>query len=118
VLRQHFEAIMAHDPDWLMVTMTPERARLYSDARTLDKRRLTVAAARFLALAPSSDSLPLPAFAEKYRELQVLKVEFELELVPPEQRRDPTLRDGRQWSYYILAREGPGHPWLIADWGK
>ncbi|HLN64126.1 MAG TPA: DUF4829 domain-containing protein [Symbiobacteriaceae bacterium] len=118
VLRQHFAAMEAHDADWLMATMTPERARLYGDARTLDKRRLTVSRARLLAVAESREAFTLPAMVAKYRSFQLFEVEFELDLVEPEQRRDPTLLEGRQRSYFILVQEGPGHPWLIADWGK
>jgi len=117
VIRQHFEAMAAHDLDWMLATMAPERARLYGDARTTDKRRLTVQAARVLAMEPALERIPLPAFSARYRETMVLRVEFEMELAPQEQRRDPTLREGRQWSFYALVREGQGKPWLIADWG-
>jgi hypothetical protein len=118
VIRQYFAAMAAHDLEWLLATMAPERARLYSDVRTTDKQRLSVAAAEVLAVEPVSVDLPLPAFVRQYRLSQIFKVEFELQLVPPEQRRDPTLREGRQWSYFVLVSAGPGKPWLIADWGR
>lgn len=117
-MRQHYEATAAHDPDWLMATMAPERARLYDDARTVDKRRLTVAGVRVLTVEPVTQAVPAPAFAARYQSTLVLRAEFELDLVPPEQRRDPSLAEGRGWSYFILVSEGPGKPWLIADWGK
>lgn len=117
VIRQHFEAMAAHDLEWLVATMAPERARLYQDARTLDKRRLTVNAAQVLAVTPVEGGVPLPAFAARYKESALLRVEYELDLVTQEERRDPTLREGRQWAYYILVRESRGEPWLIADWG-
>jgi hypothetical protein len=108
----------AHDLDWLLATMAPERARLYNDPRTLDKQRKTVTGARIQVIAPAESAVPLPSFASRYQRNLVFRVEFELDLVPPEQRRDPTLREGRDWSYYILVSEGPGKPWLIADWGR
>jgi hypothetical protein len=117
VLRQHFLAIQAHDLDWLLATMAPERARLYSDSRTLDRRRLSMAAAKLLAVDPDPGAAPLPSFASHYQSAAVYKVTFELELAPPEQRRLPNLQEGRQWAYYVLVNEGPGKPWLIADWG-
>jgi len=117
VIRQHFAAVAAHDLEWMLATMAPERARLYADGRTLDKRRLTVLGARVLTVEPAVDDVPLPSFSGRYRESLVLRVEFELELAPPEQRRDPTLREGLNWSFYVLVREGQGKPWLIADWG-
>lgn len=110
--------MVAHDLDWLLATMAPERARLYNDPRTLDKQRKTVLGARVEAVSPVEQAIPLPSFSERYRETRVLRVEYEMDLVPPEQRRDPTLREGRDWSYYILVSEGPGKPWLIADWGR
>lgn len=117
VLRQYLEASVAHDLDWLLATMAPERARLYSDPRTLDRRRVSVTGARFLSAQPAPGAVPLPDFAARYRSAAVYQVEFELDLAPPEERRDPSLREGRQWSYFVLVREQPGAPWLIADWG-
>lgn len=117
VLRQHFLAMQAHDQDWLTATMASERARLYNDVRTLDRRRLTVGQAKLLAVDPAPGAVPLPSFAGHYSQADVYKVTFELELVPPEQRRDPSLREGRQWAYYVLVRERQGGPWMIADWG-
>jgi len=118
VIRQHFAAMAAHDLDWLLATMAPERARLYNDPRTLDKRRLTVTGARVLAVEAVAKPVPLPSFADRYSANMVLRVEYELDLVEPEQRRDPSLREGRDWSYFILVSSGPGKPWAIADWGR
>ncbi|HWI64410.1 MAG TPA: hypothetical protein VNT75_21475 [Symbiobacteriaceae bacterium] len=118
VIRQHFAAMAAHDLDWLLATMAPERARLYNDPRTLDKRRLTVTGAMVVSVEPADKPVPLPSFAERYKSTLALKVEYELNLVQPEQRRDPTLRDGRDWSYYVLVSEGTGKPWQVADWGR
>ncbi|HWI51662.1 MAG TPA: hypothetical protein VNT01_05930 [Symbiobacteriaceae bacterium] len=118
VIRQHFAAMAAHDLDWLLATMAPERARLYNDPRTLDKRRQTVMDARVLSVDQVDRPVPFPSFAGRYQSRLAVKVEFELDLVEPEQRRDPTLREGRGWSYYILVSEGTGKPWLVADWGQ
>jgi hypothetical protein len=118
LIRQHFAAMEAHDLDWLLATMAPERARLYNDPRTLDKHRRTVTGARVLAVETVEGTVPLPSFAARYPRTQVLKVEFELDLVEPEQRRIPTMREGRDWSYYVLVSEAPGKPWQIADWGQ
>ena len=71
--------------------------------------------AKLLTVAAVDDPVPLPAYAGQYAETAVLKVEYDLNLVAPEQRRDPTLREGRQWSYFLLVSEGPGKPWLIAS---
>lgn len=116
VVREHFAAMSAHDVDRILATLTPGRRRLYSSPATLDKKRLTVRAARVLAVSPAPDAPVEPA--PGYPEQRVLRVEYELELVPPEDRRDPSLTEGRQWAYFLLVREGPGRPWLIADWGR
>lgn len=116
-VQAHFAAVEAHDLESLLATLAPERARLYNDPRTLDKRRLTVVEARILGIVTAGEEVPLPAFAHRYGENVLLKVEYELRLVEQEARRDPTLREGRQWSYFALVREVPGKPWLIADWG-
>ena len=118
VIRQHFAAMVAHDLDWLLATMAPERARLYNDPRTLDKRRLTVMDARVLAVEPVERPVPVPSFADRYSATMILKVDFDLNLVESEQRRDPSLREGRDWSYYVLVSAGPGKAWEIADWGR
>lgn len=117
-IRQHFVAIQAHDLDGILDTLAPERARLYNNPRTLDKRRLTVMEVHILHLEPADDSVPLPSFAQRYPAIQVWRVTYELKLVEPEKRRDPTLQDGEQWAYFILVSEGNGRPWLIADWGR
>ena len=114
----HFAAMQAHDLEAILATLAPERARLYRDHRTLDKRRLTIASAEVLAMEPAGEAVPYPAFAERYVQRTALKVEFALHLVDSEQRRDPTLGEGRQWSYYALVQEGADGPWLIADWGR
>lgn len=116
LIREHFAAIAAHDLDWLLATMTPERGRLYSGPTTLDRRRLTVRTVR-LGEIRLADGAPVEP-AVGYPEQQVLRVSYELELVPSEERRDPTLSDGPQWGYYLLVRERAGKPWLIADWGR
>jgi hypothetical protein len=108
---------VAHDLEWLLATMAPERARLYSDPRTLDRRRVSVVGARLLSAEPAPDAVPLPEFAARYKSAAVFRVELELDLAPPEERRDPSVREGRQWSYFVLVKEKPGAPWLIADWG-
>lgn len=113
-----FAAMQAHDLHAILRTLAPERARLYQDPRTLDKRRLTIARAEVISAEPAAEPVPFPSFAERYAERIALKVEFELNLVDSEQRRDPTLGEGRQWSYYALVQEGAGGPWLIADWGR
>jgi uncharacterized protein YchJ len=118
VIRQHFAAIEAHDLDWILATLAPERARLYADTKTLDKRRQTVLKATVLAIEPTDEPVPLSAFAERYAMRQVYRVEFDLSLVEPEKRRDPTLQEGKQWAYFLLVSEGKGRPWLIADWGR
>jgi hypothetical protein len=118
VLRTHFAALVAHDLDWILATLAPERARLWNDPRTLDKRRMTVERAEVTALEPASVRVPLPPFAPRYADVSVWRVEFTLALVPSEQRRDPTLKDGPQWAYYILVRSHPNQGWLIADWGR
>ncbi|MEW8979133.1 MAG: hypothetical protein AB2385_12070 [Symbiobacterium sp.] len=116
VVQEHFRALVAHDLEWILATLTPERARLYNGPATLDKRRLSVRAARVTRVSPAPDA-PAPRIPG-YGEQQMLRVEYELELVPTEERRDPTLAEGPQWSYFLLVRERPGKPWLIADWGR
>lgn len=118
VIREHFAAMVAHDLDWILATLAPERARLYNEPRTIDKRRQTIAAASVVSSEPALAPIPLPGFAHRYRSSLVLRVEYDLELVDQEKRRDPTVRTGRDWSYYILVTEGRGKPWLIADWGR
>lgn len=119
VLEQHFAAWVAHDLDWILATLAPERARLYTQTRTADKKRITVADARLISAQEVVNSeFSLPVFAHRYRSHLVLKVEYELRLVEPERRRDPTLKDGRDWAYYVLVTEGRGRPWMIADWGR
>ncbi len=118
VIREHFAAMVAHDLDWILATLAPERARLYNEHRTIDKRRLTIATATVASAEPATATIPLPGFAHRYRSTLVLRVEFDLELVDQEKRRDPTVHQGRDWSYYILVTEGRGKSWLIADWGK
>jgi len=117
VIREHFAAAVAHDLDRILLTQAPERARLYDSPRTTDKRRLTVTEAQVLSVEPTGESLPMPGFVQRYAEIAVYKVEFELRLVPAEDRRDPTVREGRQWSYFVLVSEGAGKPWMLADWG-
>lgn len=117
VVAAHFAAIGAHDLDWILATMTPERAKLYQDVRVADKRRLTVREAQVLGTEVATGAIPVPMLAQRYRTILVLRVEFELRLVTQDERRDATLHEGRQWSYYILVTEGRGKPWLIADWG-
>lgn len=116
VIREHFAAIGAHDLEWILATLTPERGRLYTGPTSLDKKRLTVRSAQVLAveLAPGA----AVDRAVGYDEQQVWRVEFQMELVPPDERRDPSLQEGRHWSYYLLVRENPNKPWLIADWGR
>jgi hypothetical protein len=118
LIRTHFAALVAHDLEWILATLAPERARLWNDPRTLDKRRATVEAAVVTKVEPISVQVPLPPFAVRYGEWTVWRVEFELTLVAPEQRRDPTLKEGPQWAYYILVRSHPTQGWLIADWGR
>ncbi|HLN62575.1 MAG TPA: DUF4829 domain-containing protein [Symbiobacteriaceae bacterium] len=117
VVREHFEAMVAHDIHRILATLAPERARLYDSPRSMDKRRLTLMDATVHAVTPTEEQVPMPAFTQRYGNCLALKVDYEIRLVPPEQRRDPTLREGRQWAYYILVSEKPGKPWLIADWG-
>jgi len=116
VIHEHFSAMVAHDLEWILATLTPERARLYSGPAALDRRRLSVRAARVTRVSPAPDA-PV-ARVPGYGEQQALRVEYELELVPPEERRDPSLVEGPQWAYFLVVREGPGKPWLIADWGR
>lgn len=116
VVEEHFRAIEAHDLEWILATLTPQRARLYSGPTTLDRRRLSVKAARVTGVTPAPDApaVRVPGYGEQ----QVLRVEYELALVPGEERRDPSLVEGPQWAYFVLVREGAGKPWLIADWGR
>ncbi|MDB4894187.1 MAG: hypothetical protein JWN15_449 [Firmicutes bacterium] len=116
-MQRHFAGIAAHDLEEILATLAPQRARLYSDHRTVDRRRLTVNSAKLLSVQAVDDPVPVPAYTAQYAETAVLKVDYDLNLVEPEQRRDPTLREGRQWSYYIVVCAGPGQPWLIVDWG-
>lgn len=116
-VRRYFAAVAAHDLEGILNTLCPQRARLYSDARTLDRRRQSVAGVEVLSVEPADVSVPLPPYAEAYPHQVTLRVEYAMRLVPPEQRRDPTLREGRQWIYFLLVSEGSGKPWLIADWG-
>ncbi len=115
VIQQHFEAMVAHDLEWILATLTPERARLYGGPTTMDKRRQSVRVARVLGVEPvqeRADSVP------GYAEQQLWRVDYDLDLVSAEDRRDPSLSEGRQWAYYLLVRHGPRKPWLIADWGR
>jgi len=116
VVEEHFRAVVAHDLEWILATLTPERARLYNSPTTLDRRRLSVTAARVTGVTPAPDA-PV-ARVPGYDEQQVLRVEFELELAPGGERRDPTLVEGPQWAWFLLVREKAGKPWLIADWGR
>ncbi len=116
VVEEHFRAMVAHDLEWILATLTPQRARLYNSPATLDRRRLSVKAARVTGVTPAADA-PV-ARVPGYEEQQVLRVEYVLELVPGEARRDPTLVEGPQWAYFVLVRERAGKPWLIADWGR
>lgn len=118
LIRTHFAALVAHDLEWIVATLAPERARLWNDPRTLDKRRQTVERAEVTRLEPASVSVPLPPFAPRYAEWAVWRVEFEMTLVPANQRRDPTLKEGPQWAYYVLVRPHPNQGWLVADWGR
>lgn len=118
VIQAHFEAWVTHDLDWILATLAPERARIYRDTRTVDKKRLTVQSARMVSAQAVPAEFPLPVFAHRYRSNLVLRVEFDLVLVESEKRRDPTLKEGLDWSYYVLVTEGRGRPWLIADWGR
>lgn len=115
VIREHFAALVAHDLDWILATLSPERARLYQLPTTLDKRRQTVQDARVLSVAVATDHVVLPSH---YPDQAVFRVDFELDLVESEERRDPTLQAGQQWGYFVLVREGPKKPWMIADWGR
>lgn len=116
VVREKFAAMAAHDMNWILATLTPERGRLYNGPTTLDKRRLTVRSVEVLSVQPVGDA-PVDR-VPGYPEQQALRVEFSMELVPEEERRDPTLSEGAQWVYYLLVREKPGKPWMIADWGR
>jgi len=116
VVAEHFAAMAAHDLEWLLATLTPERGQLYNGPTTLDRRRLSVKAARVTGVTPAPDA-PVDRVAG-YAEQQVLRVDYELELVPADELRDPSLTEGPQWAYYQLVRERSGSPWLIADWGR
>jgi len=118
VIREHFAAMEAHDLDWILATLAPERARLYNEPRTIDKRRQSIAKATVVATEPATEPIALPVFAHRYRSNLIVRVEYDLELVDRERLRDPTVRQGRDWSYYALVTEGRGKPWLIADWGR
>jgi len=115
LIHQHFAAMVAHDLEWILATLTPERARLYGGPTTMDKRRQSIRTARVLKVEPAAEKGdPVPGYAEQ----QLWRVEYELDLVPAEDRRDPSLSEGSQWAYYLLVRQGPRQPWLIADWGR
>lgn len=116
VIAEHFAAMEAHDLEWLLATLTPERGQLYNGPTTLDRRRLSVKAAQITGVAPAPNA-PVER-AVGYPEQQVLRVEYALELVPTEELRDPSLTEGPQWAYFLLVRERAGSPWLIADWGR
>ncbi|MFZ5827131.1 MAG: DUF4829 domain-containing protein [Bacillota bacterium] len=114
VIHEHFAALAAHDLDWILATLTPERGRLYTGPTTMDKRRLSIKTARVVGLQPEADAPvePVPGYPEQ----AAYRVEYELEL--GEERRDPSLSEGRQWAYYLLVRQRAGKPWMIADWGR
>lgn len=116
VIREHFAAIAGHDLDWIQATLTPERGRLYAGPTTLDKKRLTMRTVQVVSIQGVADAPVerVPGYAEQ----QTYRVEYEVELAPPEERRDPSVTDGRQWAYYLIVREAPGKPWMIADWGR
>ena len=116
VVREYFAAMIAHDLEWMLATFTPERCRLYTGPTTLDRKRLSVKGARITGVSPAADA-PVGRVAG-YGEQRALRVEYELDLVPAEERRDPSLVDGPQWAYFLLVRQRPGQPWLIADWGR
>lgn len=118
VIQEHFAAINAHDLEWILATLAPERVRLYSKPGTVDQRRQTISEAKVLGIAPADVSLELPAFAQRYRTVRVYKVDYDLKLVELEERRDPSLQEGSQWTYFVLVNESGGKPWLIADWGR
>ncbi len=118
VVRTHFIAMGQHDLDWILATLTPQRARLYSGSLGVDKRRKSIVSVKVLTIEPASEEVPLPSSVERCRSVVVFKVRFEMTLVPEEERRDPSLRDGEGWAYYIVATESRGKPWLIADWGR
>lgn len=114
VIQEHFAAMAAHDLDWILATLTPERGRLYSGPTAMDKRRLSIKSARVVGLKPEADAPvePVPGYPEQ----AAYRVEYELELA--DERRDPSLTEGRQWAYYLLVRQRAGKPWMIADWGR
>lgn len=114
VIQEHFAAINAHDLEWILATLSPERGRLYSSPTTMDKKRLSVKEAQVLTVEPAADApvVRVPGYGEQ----RAWRVEYVLELAS--ELRDPTLVDGRQWSYYLLVRERVGKPWMIADWGR
>jgi hypothetical protein len=118
VVHAHFTAMGQHDLNWILATLTPERARLYGGSLSVDKRRQSIVSVKILSIEPAKEKVPLPSEIRQYRSLEVYRVRFEMTLVPQEQRRDPSLREGEDWAYYIVVTESRGKPWLIADWGK
>lgn len=118
VVRQYFEGVNTHDLDLLLATMTPERAKIYAGPMTVDRRRQSVAQATVTSVTESHDNVPLPAMASKYRSTVILKVAYELRLVPAEERKDPTVHEGPDWAYFVLVTEGRMKRWMIADWGR
>jgi len=118
VVHAHFTAMGQHDLDWILATLTPERARLYGGSLSVDKRRRTIVSVKVLSIEPAAEEVPLPSSLSQYRSLVVFKVTFEMTLVPEEQRRDPSLKDGKGWAYFIVVAESRNKPWLIADWGR
>jgi hypothetical protein len=121
VIAQHVAAINAHDLDWILTTLAPERARLYNDHRTVDRRRLSIREMRLVDIDsndPGDSVVPISPFAARYANRRILKVTYTLTLKSTEERRDPSLHEGEQWAYFILVNEGPRKPWLIVDWGR
>ena len=118
VVQQYFAGVNAHDLDLMLATMTPERAKLHAAPTTVDRRRQSVAEARIIAVEQSQESVPLQALGPKYRHTVVLKVTYALRLAAVEERKDPTLREGQDWAYFVLVAEDPGKRWMIADWGR
>jgi len=118
VVHAHFTAMGLHDLEWILATLTPERARLYGGSLSVDKRRQSIDSVKVLSIEPTQEELPLPSSITQYPLVEIYKVRFEMTLVPQEQRRDPSLRDGEGWAYYIVVAESSGKPWLIADWGQ
>lgn len=118
VIGAHFAAMQAHDLDWFLATMTPERAKLHANPRTVDKSRKTVLSAQILEVRQVAQPFPAKLLKVRYRSVLFFRVEYALKLVDQDRRRDPSLREGVQWAYYVLVTEGRRNPWLIADWGN